>query len=504
MTLRNSFRGVGWSFLFILAAIDQEHLCSSFLPSTRRSNKLFFAQSKIVITRSFTSIGGSWKTFKTTASHDVSQQDNKREVSTTTRLLSSPTRRPLRDYKAAVTRKPHGYWTKLENVEKELRDLWIHALTKHETKNNSTAETVAHIQNYLPSNEPPPIPNVTLLRYWKQNYLAYYIQKHGKEELSDILGGAVMIPGKWKDAIKLPLMRRVVELDGNLSLDSPPPSMSQQRILRERENEMDLQANVWKDARYGPPLYRKMNGYWTKQQVITELYVLANRICRRGSEACEVPYTLVSLCSLFSHQYLEQRKQDFNIPSVWMPRMAELVASKKGWATAVTRHFGSSELLRQETGLVPFHEWNYFEGQYDLMLTLREYCDEHLEGDYSVFPQVSHLREQGQGRLVRLIQENGGSIMIASRLGMIYRPSKLSWGSFDLEFGIALMGFLRGRHLRSNPPLHKAGIFMPTRAEVLNLGTDGLEENLHEKITRYGGYENVARRLGLAWEVSKL
>jgi hypothetical protein len=186
-----------------------------------------------------------------------------------------------------------------------------------------------------------------------------------------------------------------------------------------------------------------------------------------------------------------------------MPRMAEL-GSKKGWRSAVTRHFGLSESLCQETGLVPLHEWKYFEGQYDLMLTLREYCDEHLGGDYSVFPRMSRLREEGQGRLVRLIQDYGGSIMIASRLGMIYRPSNLSWGPFDLQFGIDLMGFVRRDHLYGSPPLRKAGIFMPTRAELLKPGTDDLRKDLHEKIMRYGGYENVARRLGLAWNESKL
>jgi hypothetical protein len=182
--------------------------------------------------------------------------------------------------------------------------------------------------------------------------------------------------------------------------------------------------------------------------------------------------------------------------------MAELVVSKKGWGTAVTRHFGSSESLRQETGLVSFHEWKYFEGQHDLMLSLREYCDEHFVGDFSLFPRVSRLREEGQGRLVRLIQDYGGSKMIASRLGMIYRSSNLNWGPFDLEFGIDLMGFIRRDHLHRTPPLRRSGIFMPTRAELLKPGMDGLGGKLHEKIMRYGGYENVARRLRLAWRAS--
>jgi hypothetical protein len=283
--------GVSWGILFsILASANQVHPCLSFLFVIPRLNKLSPFQSGYVTRPSFILIDESCRTSATTACHDVSRNYTYWGYSPTTQLLSSPTRRPLRDYQAAMTRKPRGYWTKLENVEKQLRYLWVDALTNDE---NSTAGTMVNIQNYIPSNEPPPIPNLSMLRYWKQNYLIYYIQKHGKEELSDLLGGALVVPGKWKEAMELPLMQRVVELDSNLSIDNPPPSMSQQKLLQERQNKKAMQTAVWKDPRRGPPLHRKKNGYWTKQQVISELYVFCVRVCWRRSESDEGSYALV-------------------------------------------------------------------------------------------------------------------------------------------------------------------------------------------------------------------
>lgn len=192
------------------------------------------------------------------------------------------------------------------------------------------------------------------------------------------------------------------------------------------------------------------------------------------------------------------------MPSVWMVQMEEIANQYSGWRSAVVRFYGSIHVLQQEARLVPVHEWKYFERQFELMLALQEYCDEHFDGDYSKFPTVVQLKkERRHERLVRLIQDHGGSNIVASRFGMTLPhrlPNQsLNWGPFDLECGIALMGFVRNDHLQRRSPLRPAGIFMPTRAALLELGRDGLGEHLDEQIMDYGGYENVARRLGLAW-----
>lgn len=214
-----------------------------------------------------------------------------------------------------------------------------------------------------------------------------------------------------------------------------------------------------------------------------------------------------SAAVFFRSDYLEQRKRDHNIPSVWMVQMEEIAKQYSGWRSAVVRFYGSLQSLQQDAGLVPVHEWKYFERQFELMLALQEYCDEHFDGDYSKFPTVFQLQKgEGHARLVRLIQDHGGSNIVALRFGMTlpHRISSwsLNWGPFDLECGIALMGLVRNDHLQRIPPLRPAGIFMPTRTALLEIGKDGLGERLDEQIMNYGGYENMARRLGLAWSGS--
>jgi hypothetical protein len=207
------------------------------------------------------------------------------------------------------------------------------------------------------------------------------------------------------------------------------------------------------------------------------------------------------------YEYLKQRKEEQKIPSVWMPRLTEV--GDGGWTYAVLKFYGTAKTLCKEAGLVQFHEWNYFERQFELMLALRDYCDQYRGGNYEAFPQCSQLRLAGQDRLVRLIAICGGSIVVASRLGLTCDARNslyefdLNWGAFDLEFGIALMGFVRNEQMRRIPPLQPADIFMPTETELRESDIDGLGEALHEKIIQYGGYENVARRLGLGWRPSR-
>ena len=73
----------------------------------------------------------------------------------------------------------------------------------------------------------------------------------------------------------------------------------------------------------------------------------------------------------------------------------------------------------------------------------------------------------------------------------------MSWGPFDLEFAIELYALVREQQSHQKPPLKYPEIRMPTQVKLLECGTVGLR--LDKKIQEYGGYENVARRLGLAF-----
>lgn len=214
-----------------------------------------------------------------------------------------------------------------------------------------------------------------------------------------------------------------------------------------------------------------------------------------------------------------------------MPRLGEL---EPGLRMAIVKHYGRDpKKICREVGLVPFREWNFIERQHDLMITLRDYLDVRYGGDYTAFPQYVRLRKEGQLRLFRLVQDFGGRRFVAERFGMRHRrptptPAavngkngvgaacpEMNWGPFDLEFGIALLGFVRRQQMRLEPPLRHPVIAMPTREQLLlsssgeDGGGSGDDEGcegttgayLDQKIVEYGGYENVARRLGLEYFV---
>lgn len=217
-----------------------------------------------------------------------------------------------------------------------------------------------------------------------------------------------------------------------------------------------------------------------------------------------------------SYEYLHERRQKENIPEGWMPRLSELKhAGRDDLALAIRRH-GGQKAVCVRAGLVPFREWNYIEGMCELLLGLREYLDQYHGSDYSTFPIVSRVKEKGYDRLHSLIQYYGGLRFLAARLDMDYATSgttrrrqassmnkdqlvsaDMSWGPFDLEFAIELYVFVRKQQMKMKPPLRHPEIRIPSQLNLLEYGGKGLW--LDEKIQEYGGYENVARRLGLAF-----
>lgn len=68
-----------------------------------------------------------------------------------------------------------------------------------------------------------------------------------------------------------------------------------------------------------------------------------------------------------------------------------------------------------------------------------------------------------------------------------------SWGAFSLSFAIQLLQFIRSQYFILNPPLYSPAIAMPSERDLLSCGQD----ELASRVATYGGYENVARRLGL-------
>lgn len=141
-----------------------------------------------------------------------------------------------------------------------------------------------------------------------------------------------------------------------------------------------------------------------------------------------------------------------------------------------------------------------------MLFELKRYLDEFYNSDYSTFPTVLEMQRHGYDELHTLIQYYGGRKFVASRLSMEFTRKSSSrgsdffgdmqWGAFDLEFGIELLHFIREDQLKLMPPMAKPVIAMPSQNKLLST-TDGRQ--LAESINKYGGYENVARRLGLAF-----
>ena len=218
-------------------------------------------------------------------------------------------------------------------------------------------------------------------------------------------------------------------------------------------------------------------------------------------------------------------------PSVWMPRPSELSMNGRDDLRQAMNRYGGARTICRTAGMIPYQEWFYFEGQLELLMELKLYLDEHANGDYTTFPNVSEIKRHGYDQLHTLIQYYGGRKFLASRLNMsIGRRSAMDqitrrnmkdppvnqkgttttngvdhndhnttiqFGLFDLVFAIQLLQFVRTDQFQRHPPLMPpVHIAMPSRTRLLTKAEHGLW--LDTKIDEFGGYENVARRLGLA------
>ncbi|CAJ1936213.1 unnamed protein product [Cylindrotheca closterium] len=372
--------------------------------------------------------------------------------------------RPTQTRKNQRGRKPRGYWKNIENIEKEIRTQWI------------------SVNVNIPSDQPPPIPNESLLNYWERNDLRYAIyQFGGREFLSAEMNGAFLVPGKWKEASEIEWVKELIQNDKNLDPEIPPLS-PQQAKLKKREDPMEATESRQR-KRWIQRSERKKKGFWRSEEVvIDELY-----------------------------KYLSNRRDTRDLPAVWMPRGNELNDAGRNDLHQAIARFGGPKAICKKAGLIPSREWHYMEGLHELMIELRAYCDEFFDGDYSIFPTVSGLDEQGYGRLKSLIGYFGGQRFVAKRLGMMHVSSaqdgtnnptdRISYGKFDLEFGIQLFEFVRQENMKKSPPLQFPIIAMPTFRDILRSDDDEALK-LDSKIGKYGGYENVARRMGLAFAPS--
>jgi hypothetical protein len=359
----------------------------------------------------------------------------------------------------------------------------------------------------------------------------------------DTNSSVFVMPGRWRDAVNEALspspdcrhmlaFRQLLDIDPNFTSLRPPnirrkqlhqagqtnlsPQISSSNPANpgrggddatvERSHVLPLSSPVPNESfeasraspRWRHSANRNPRGYWTSsKQVIDELY---------------------DYCLLIRDQHTGR-------PAVWMPRLSEITANgRDDLRFAILRFFGTAQNICQRANMVSYQEWFYFDGLLELVVELMRYLDEHdPHGKYQTFPAVSDVKRNGWEQLHTLIQYYGGRKFLAARLGMTLRdPShsseaenvavnrdtsaldfQLNFGPFNLRFAAELLLFVRQQEAKSSPYcLTDTGNSLAVRTISIPSPSMLARENrtyLHDEIIRYGGYENVARRLGLAY-----
>jgi len=401
--------------------------------------------------------------------------------------------RQKRQSKSSTKRKPRYYWHSSDNLRRELYLFW------------------EELDVDIHPNQPPPIPSEYLLNYFNRNDLRWGLsQMGGKENVAHVLGGAKIIPGRWREAIELEEVKKLLPRMGveNKGSDSKVSTTQQSHGDHYYGGENNTQTHHTNHSSStiipAPTSTTKIHAkeFWSKEKAIKELY-----------------------------QYLDSYRKCKRRPAVWMPLLAEL--SHEGYSKLFNACSRFQELpssaedndedIHSIAGLVSFREWRFFESQLQLFVELQHYLGLYHNGSDDMFPEPLVVLMHGHKQLYDLIRIHGGKTMLAQKLDMNFAwdindlptentasmnasspifsgrsyntNTKLSWGAFNLGFAIQLLHLIRSQYLTLNPPLSSSHISMPSENDLLGCG----HEELAEQVMLYGGYENVARRLGLAY-----
>jgi hypothetical protein len=422
-------------------------------------------------------------------------------------------------------RRPRGYYTQEDNMRAELRKFWDARGVSSET-----------------------VPSYQLLRFYGEGGLAWGIRQWaGPAELAAAFK-VPFIPSKWSlalgtDEVQFMIAKGLLSPEsiavgryggsaGLLRTGASANRRSQQQLevaRRARQRVVikgDTTAGI---ANHG---FRPRN-YWSNPDNLRrELYT-----------------------------FLSKNRPAVGQPTVWMPRKALFEqAGRSDLSQALSRQ-GGPDAIAERYGLVPYSQWHYFEKQLTVFKDLQSYIDEY--GTPGYMPPLKEIEEKGWIKLKDGIAAFGGSKALAMRLGLA-RPqglsvahmdatkqSGISWqkptrsqlsvdvvkpkrwqrrkrlptgelviaepktpvllglGPFDLVFALDVLEYVKASHYKRSPGEVSAAvkrgdadsdwdskISMPFRYDLL---ADGQIELVLE-IEKYGGFEEVARRLQLEYQ----
>jgi len=396
--------------------------------------------------------------------------------------------------KPKVPRHPPRYWSDIKSVEQELRSFW--------TSVNVPMDT----------HRPPAIPSELLLNYFERHDLRYAIAHNGGRQALASWLGTTVIPGPWKLAVKTYEVQTLLNPNNTAGRALSPTQSPYQRTFssmnisdRVNHHADNIKAKPHLEQIHDQHHHRKKSkGFWTQERIQSELY-----------------------------QYLEEMKVTLGRPSVWIPRLAELSDyGKDDLKQAIVRKYGP-RWNKVFCTLTPYEDWRYFESQLELFLELRKYLvtyhnytiakndESSCDSSQLVFPKLLDIQQKSP-RLHDLIMEYGGRKIVANKVGISYASTAtsiptsssssssssysnlfqgMSYGNFNLDFAIDLLTFIRNSCMAlscfdSKQDGTSTSIVMPTTQELLRKG----KYDLVDKIHRFGGHENVARRLNLSFD----
>ncbi len=181
-------------------------------------------------------------------------------------------RKPRQTRRASTRkRKRRNYWTSIDNLRHELEIFW--------------KEVDAPLNDLYP-NQPPPIPNEYLLNFFERNDLRWGIaQMGGRETVSHLLDGADIVPGKWKDAKDLkivkhlvPRMQQLTRKESNQQTKSKllqPPLETTNSTINELQCEDSRLISVVYNRSESADLEENTNKtkteFWTKERAVQQL-----------------------------------------------------------------------------------------------------------------------------------------------------------------------------------------------------------------------------------------
>lgn len=147
--------------------------------------------------------------------------------------------RQKRQSQTTRKRKPRDYWHSIVNLRHELYSFW------------------EELDVTLQSKKMPPIPSEYLLNYFNRNDLRWGIaQMGGRENVSHLLGGAKIIPGRWEDAMRIKEVKRLLPL---MEGKGSKTSNGKDRKINSSDVKTSLQQRNMMQQSHGDELQREGN-----------------------------------------------------------------------------------------------------------------------------------------------------------------------------------------------------------------------------------------------------